>query len=266
MTHMPSGEYQNLKLEVSPEGICYLTLNRPTKYNALNVETITELGKAIEYITDEPSIKVVILTGEGEKAFAAGADINEIANLNEVSARRFVERGQEAFQRIEGCPKPVIAVVSGFALGGGCELAMACHIRIATDSAKFGQPEVNLGLIPGYGGTQRLTMLVGKGRALEMMLAAEPINAQEAYRIGLVNHVLPTKDEAMAKAEALARTMMTKAPVALALVIDSVNAVFLAEDGYQVEANAFANACKTEDFHEGTQAFLAKRPATFTGK
>ena len=266
MAHMPSTDYQNLNLETSPEGICYLTLNRPSKYNALNVDTIVELGKAFEYITDEPTIKVVIMTGEGEKAFAAGADITEIATLNEVSARRFVERGQEAFQRIEGCPKPVIAVENGFALGGGCELAMACHVRIATENAKFGQPEVNLGLIPGYGGTQRLTMLVGKGRALELMLTGDAINAQEAHRIGLVNHVVGTKEEALAKAVTMANTMMTKAPVALSLVIDSVNAVFLAEDGYQVEANAFANACKTTDFHEGTKAFLEKRAPVFTGK
>lgn len=259
-------EYQNIKLEVDASGIAYLTLNRPSKYNALNVETITELGKAFEYIYDEDSVKVVIMTGEGEKAFAAGADISEIANLNELSARKFVERGQDAFQRIEVCPKPVIAVVNGFALGGGCELAMACHVRIATANAKFGQPEVNLGLIPGYGGTQRLTMLVGKGRALELMLTGDAIGAEEAHRIGLVNHVLPTKEDALEKARTMAATIMTKAPQALALVIDSVNAVYLAEDGYQIEANAFANACKTEDFREGTTAFLEKRSASFKGK
>jgi enoyl-CoA hydratase len=259
-------DFNNLKLEIVASGIATLTLNRPTKYNALNVETITELGRAFDYIYDEASIKVVILTGEGEKAFAAGADIGEIANLNELSARKFVERGQEAFQKIESCPKPVIAVVSGFALGGGCELAMACHIRIAASSAKFGQPEVNLGLIPGYGGTQRLTLLVGKGRALELMLTGDAISADEAYRLGLVNHIEADKEAAMTKALQLADKMMTKAPIALGLVIDCANAALLAEDGYQAEANAFANACKTDDFHEGTAAFLEKRSPAFKGR
>jgi enoyl-CoA hydratase len=259
-------EFNHLKLEIAANGVATLILNRPTKYNALTIETISELGKAFVHIYDNPAIKVVILTGEGEKAFAAGADITEIANLKETSARKFVERGQEAFQRIESCPKPIIAVVNGFALGGGCELAMACHIRIATANAKFGLPEVNLGLIPGYGGTQRLTLLVGKGRALELMLTGDSIGADEAYRLGLVNHVSTDKEAALAKANQLATSMMTKAPIALGLVIDCANAAHLAEDGYQAEANAFASACKTEDFREGTAAFLEKRTPVFKGK
>jgi enoyl-CoA hydratase len=259
-------ELHNLKLELSEDGIALLSLNRPTKYNALNVETITELGKVFNYIYDQDKIKVVIMTGEGEKAFAAGADISEIANLTEISARRFVERGQETFQQIENCPKPVIAVVNGFALGGGCELAMACHLRIATANAKFGQPEVNLGLIPGYGGTQRLTLLVGKGRALELMLTGDSIAAKEAHRIGLVNHVCDDKTTALEKAHEIAKAMLAKAPLALGLVIDASNAVYQAEDGYLAEANAFATACKTDDFKEGTTAFLEKRAPVFTGK
>ncbi len=183
--------------------------------NALNHATLEELKAIFENVVDNRGIKAVILTGSGEKAFIAGADISEIASLNEVNARKFAERGQEIFAMIENCHKPVIAVTNGFTLGGGCELAMACHMRIASANAKFGQPEVNLGIIPGYGGTQRLTQLIGRGKANELMMTGDMIGADEAYRLGLVNHVLPTKTEAMEKAEELIGKIMSKAPLAI---------------------------------------------------
>jgi enoyl-CoA hydratase len=248
-------------------GILHLTLNRPDKLNALNIATLQELREAFEQVYDNPEIKAVILTGSGEKAFAAGADIAEIAELNEVNARKFSENGQEIFSMIENCHKPVIALVNGFALGGGCELAMACHLRVATANAKFGQPEVNLGVIPGYGGTQRLTHLVGKGKALEWMMTGEVINAETALQHGLINYICEDKAAAMDKTKSLLQTIMAKAPIAIGLVIDCVNAAFLPdEDGYQTEANGFGNCCKSQDFKEGTTAFLEKRKANFTGE
>jgi enoyl-CoA hydratase len=246
--------------------ILTITLNRPDKLNALNIATLEEIKQAFNKVYDDPSVKAVILTGSGEKAFAAGADISEIAELNEVNARKFSENGQEIFGMIENCRKPVIAVVNGFALGGGCELAMSCHFRIATANARFGQPEVNLGVIPGYGGTQRLTQLVGKGKAMEWMMTAEIINASTALHYGLVNYVEENKEAAIQKATTLLETIMSKAPVAIGLVIDCVNAVFSNEDGYQTEANGFGNCCKTADFKEGTSAFMEKRKANFKGE
>jgi enoyl-CoA hydratase len=226
-----------------------------------------EIGTVMQQVYDSREIKGVIFTGEGEKAFVAGADISEIAALTEVSSRKFSERGQEIFAMIEDCPKPVIAAVNGFALGGGCELAMACHIRVAVESAKFGQPEVNLGLIPGYGGTQRLTQLVGKGKALELMMTADTIAAQEAKSIGLVNHVVKTHAELMPLAESILRKILAKAPLAIEMVISCANAVYnKEEDGYQTEANSFSICCKSEDFKEGTKAFLEKRTAKFMRK
>lgn len=248
-------------------GVLYLTINREDKMNALNYATLGELKEIFEEVVDNRAIKAVILTGAGEKAFVAGADISEIASLNEVNARKFAENGQEIFAMIENCHKPVIAVTNGFTLGGGCELAMACHMRIATANAKFGQPEVNLGIIPGYGGTQRLTLLIGRGKANELMMTGDMIGAEEALTIGLVNHVLPTKAEAMKKAEEIIGKIMSKAPLAIGMIVDCVNAAFLPdEDGFQTEANSFARCVKSGDYKEGTTAFLEKRKPTFKGE
>jgi enoyl-CoA hydratase len=258
--------FENLSLLVKDE-ILMITISRPSKMNALNLRTIEEINTVLQEVYDSKDVKGIIFTGEGDKAFVAGADIAEIAGLTEVSSRKFSEKGQEIFATIENYPKPIIAAVNGFALGGGCELAMACHIRIAVETAKFGQPEVNLGLIPGYGGTQRLTQLVGKGKALELMMTAEMISAQEAKELGLVNHVVSTQDELMAKSEEILKKILTKAPLAIEMVITCVNAVFNKEEnGYQTEANSFSICCKSEDFKEGTKAFLEKRTAIFHRK
>ena len=236
--------------------------------NALNYETMQEIGEAFHYVVDNPKdIRGVILTGAGEKAFVAGADISEFTDLNELNARKFAEEGQEIFQAIEDCHTPVIALVNGFALGGGCELAMAAHMRVAVSTARFGQPEVNLGLIPGYGGTQRLTQLIGKGRAFEFLMSADMISAEQALNYGLVNHVEDSVEGAKAKAVAILNKIAAKAPVAIGLVIDSVNANFDSNtNGYQTEANSFARCFATEDFKEGVDAFLNKRPADFKGE
>lgn len=256
--------YQNLLLSLQ-NGILTITINRADKLNALNIDTVKEIKDAIQQVYDDAAIKGAIITGAGPKAFAAGADITEIAELSEVNARSFSERGQEAFSMIERCNKPVIAAVNGFALGGGCELAMACHMRIASENARFGQPEVNLGLIPGYGGTQRLPQLIGKGKAMELLLTGEMISAQEARALGLVNHVVP-QEELMGRCVETLEKIMTKAPLAIGLVIEGVNAAYnKEEDGYQTEANAFARCCASEDFVEGTNAFIEKRKPNFAG-
>lgn len=248
-------------------GVLYLTINREDKLNALNYATLEEIKSIFEKVVDNKSIKAVIITGAGEKAFVAGADIREIADLNEVNARKFAENGQEIFAMIENCHKPVIAVTNGFTLGGGCELAMACHMRVASANAKFGQPEVNLGIIPGYGGTQRLTHLIGRGKANELMMTGDMVDAHEALRLGLVNYVLPTKAEAMAKAESIVEKIMSKAPLAIGMIVDCVNAVYLPEEnGYQTEANSFARCVKSGDYKEGTSAFLEKRKPVFKGE
>jgi enoyl-CoA hydratase len=259
--------FENLLYDLdAASGILTLTLNRPTKLNALNGATIGEIGKAMQQALDDQQVRGIILTGSGDKAFVAGADIAELAALSEPLARRASEQGQEVFCMIEESPKPIVAAVNGFALGGGCELAMACHLRIAAENARFGQPEVNLGLIPGYGGTQRLTQLIGKGKALELMLTADMVKADEALRLGLVNHVVPSTELLTFTRDLLSR-ILSKAPLAVGLVIDSVNAYFDDErHGYQTEANAFARCFASDDFKEGTQAFLEKRPAAFTGK
>lgn len=259
-------EIKNI-LSEERDGILYLTVNRETKLNALNFATLEELRLIFEEVVDNKKIKAVIITGSGEKAFIAGADISEIAELNELNARKFAENGQEIFSLIETCPKPVIAVVNGFALGGGCELAMACHMRIAAAHAKFGQPEVNLGIIPGYGGTQRLTFLVGRGKANELMMTGDMVDAMEAKALGLVNHVCNTKEDALKKAEEIIRKIMSKAPLAIGMIVDCVNAVFTTnEDGYQIEANSFARCVKSGDYKEGTSAFLEKRKPVFKGE
>lgn len=259
-------DLQNLSL--STEGsILTITINRETKLNALNSATIAELKEVIQSVYDDKDISGVIITGAGDRAFVAGADISEFSELNEMNARKFSEEGQEVFQLIENSQTPFIAVVNGFALGGGCELAMACHMRIATASAKFGQPEVNLGILPGYGGTQRLTQLIGKGRAFEYLMTGEMIDANLALSYGLVNHVMPDKEAALEKATELHTIISQKAPIAIGLVVDCVNAVFNHdENGYQTEANAFARCCGTSDFKEGAAAFLEKRAPGFTGE
>ncbi|WP_162428556.1 enoyl-CoA hydratase/isomerase family protein [Pontibacter pudoricolor] len=256
--------YENLLLNLQ-EGILTITINRADKMNALNIDTVREIKAAMQQVYDDATIKGVIITGAGAKAFVAGADIAEIAELSEVNARNFAERGQEIFSMIEQCNKPVIAAVNGFALGGGCELAMACHMRVATTSAKFGQPEVNLGLIPGYGGTQRLPLLIGRGKAMELMMTGDMITAEEAKALGLVNHVV-APEELFTTCEAILQKIMGKAPLAIGLVIECVNAVFdKEENGFQTEANSFARCCASEDFIEGTNAFLEKRKPAFRG-
>ncbi len=258
------GTYENLLLQLE-EGILTITINRADKMNALNIDTVREIKAAMQQVYDDENVKGVIITGAGEKAFVAGADIAEIAELSEVNARNFAERGQEIFSMIENCNKPVIAAVNGFALGGGCELAMACHMRVATNNAKFGQPEVNLGLIPGYGGTQRLPLLIGRSKALEMMMTGDMISADEARMLGLANHVV-VPDELIATCRAILKKILSKAPLAIGLVIECVNAVFdKEENGYQTEANSFARCCASEDFVEGTNAFLEKRKPVFKG-
>ncbi len=260
------GNYKNLKFELE-DGIVKLTINRPDKLNALNIQTIDEINEAFQEIYDNTDIKAVIVTGAGEKAFVAGADISEIAELNDLSARKFAENGQEVFAAIENCHKPVIALVNGFALGGGCELAMACHMRVATANARFGQPEVNLGIIPGYGGTQRLTQLVGKAKSFELSMTGDMIKAPEALSLGLINHVCEDLETANTRCKEILGKIMAKAPVAVGMVIDCINAVYQNdENGYQTEANGFATCVKTEDFKEGTSAFLEKRAAEFKGE
>ena len=246
--------------------VLLIRINRPESLNALNIELLAELKVLLDETCDNDDIGGIIITGNGDKAFAAGADIKEIAELNELNARNFAEKGQAVFQTIENYPKPVFAAVNGYALGGGCELAMACHCRVASENAIFGQPEVNLGLIPGYGGTQRLTQLVGKGRALELMLTGNSIDAAEAWRIGLVNHVEESIEALMVKTLIFMNKALSKAPLALSMVISSTNASWTHEDGYLVEANSFARCCGTADFKEGTSAFIEKRKPVFKGK
>jgi len=260
--------FANLLYELDANsGILTITLNRPTKLNALNAATITELGQAIDQARADASVRGILLTGSGEKAFVAGADIAELAQLSGPGAQEASAKGQAVFRRFETSPKPVVAAVNGFALGGGCELAMACHIRVAAENARFGQPEVNLGLLPGYGGTQRLVQLVGKGKALELLLTADQIKADEAVRLGLANHVVP-QAELISFCKSLLTKVLGKAPQAVGFTIDCVNTFFDegGEAGYSAEAAAFGQAFGTADFKEGTAAFLEKRPAVFTGK
>jgi enoyl-CoA hydratase len=257
--------YQLLTLTVS-DRIATLTVNRPEKLNALNEATIGELGAAIEELRARSDVAGIILTGAG-RAFIAGADISELAGKDAMALLALAQRGQHIFRRFETSPKPVIAAVNGFALGGGCELAMACHVRIAAEAAKFGQPEVKLGVIPGYGGTQRLPRLVGKGRALQLLLTGEMIDAQEALRIGLVNRVVAS-DELLGVATAMMQQMLANAPLALALCIDAVNRGVESdlESALTLEATQFGLLGATGDKAEGTRAFLEKRAAQFTGR
>jgi enoyl-CoA hydratase len=258
--------FENLLYE-KRNGIGYVTVNRPEKLNALNQKTMDELRECFEGIERDDEVRAVILTGAGEKAFVGGADINELAVQTPVEGKETSVRGQKILDLIEHLGKPVIAAINGYALGGGCELALACTLRIASENARLGQPEVKLGLIPGYAGTQRLTRLVGKGRALEMVLSGDPISAAEAYRIGLVNQVVPPHD-LIATAEKLAQKITANAPLAVKFALEAVNhgLEMTQAEGQFLEANLFALCCTTADMKEGTRAFLEKRLARFTGK
>ena len=259
-------DYQNLVYAVE-DSVALVTVNRPEKYNALNRAVIGDLEQCVGEIERDAAVRVVILTGAGEKAFVAGADISELAVLGPLEAKEHAARGQRLFTRIENLSKPVIAAINGFALGGGLELAMACSIRIASENAKIGQPEVKLGIVTGYGGTQRLPRLVGKGAALGMLLTGDPISAQEAYRIGLVEQVVP-QAELLATVRQWASRMVANAPASVALTLAAVNAglEMPLDEAMAFEASQFGLSCTTEDMREGTRAFLEKRKAQFTGR
>jgi enoyl-CoA hydratase len=249
------------------DGIAFVTINRPDKLNALNDQVMAELGQAADRITSDDAIRGVILTGAGPKAFVAGADIADLAKQGPFDGKARALRGQGVLRRLETCGKPVVAAVNGFALGGGCELAMACHIRIASDTAKFGQPEVKLGIAPGYGGTQRLPRLVGKGRALQLILTGEMIDAAEAYRIGLVNRVVPAAELA-AESEKLVRGILAMGPLAVRLSLEAVERGLdmSMDEGLLLEANHFGLLAATADMKEGLTAFLEKRAPKFAGQ
>jgi enoyl-CoA hydratase len=258
--------YSTLLLEIR-DTIAFLTINRPDKLNALNDQVVSELHQAALALKADDSVRGVVLTGSGPKAFVAGADIGDLAKQGVMDGRQRALNGQQMLYAIERMGKPVLAAVNGFALGGGCELSMACHIRIASENARFGQPEVNLGITPGYGGTQRLPRIVGKGNALYMLLTGEHVNAADALRMGLVSKVVP-QDQLMAEAEKTMKAIVAKGPVALALTMDAVDRGLetTLEEGMRIEADAFGLVASTQDMKEGLTAFLEKRPAKFTGK
>jgi enoyl-CoA hydratase len=259
-------QFENIKFEKKNQ-IAYVTVTRPKVLNALNMATMSELHQAFSMVRVDDDIRVAILSGDGPKAFIAGADINELSTQGPVEGKEYAQRGQAVLDLIENCGKPVIACVNGFALGGGCEVAMACTMRLASDNAKFGQPEVKLGIIPGYGGTQRLPRLVGKGLALQILLSGEMISAHEAHRIGLVNEIVP-QEELISRAEAIAAKIIANGPLACRYVIEAVNKgmEMTLQEGLFLEASLFGLSCATEDKNEGTKAFLEKRAAQFKGK
>ncbi len=257
--------FENL-LTTIENGILTITINRPDKLNALNKKTVQEIGAAVKNAEADNEVKAIILTGSGQKSFVAGADIAEFVGLSIEQGKALAQAGQDVFKSIETCSKPVVAAVNGFALGGGCELSMACHLRIASDNAKFGQPEVNLGLIAGYGGTQRLIQYIGKTKATELHMTADMINAEQALNLGLVNYVVP-QDQLIAKCVEIIEKIKSKSPKAITGVINSVNAYFEnGVDGFSAEIEEFGKCFGTDDFKEGTSAFLEKRKANFTGK
>lgn len=259
-------DFQTLLYDVDAHGIATITLNRPDSLNALNRQLVGELGKAMRGAKNDPAVRGVVVTGAGEKAFAAGADISEFAGMEPLEAHRFALRGQAVFNSIETMPKPVVAAVNGFALGGGCELAMACHLRVASDSAQFGQPEVQLGLIAGFGGTQRLPRLVGHGIATELLLTGDRITADRAERIGLVNKVVASGD-LMDAARGFVTTIASKAPVAVAMSLQALRAADLPlAQGLAHEAALFGQCVATEDFAEGVGAFLNRQTPEFQGR
>lgn len=258
--------YQNIELE-REGGIALIRVNRPKKLNALNTETLGELDRAFAKVASDDEVRGVILTGAGDRAFVAGADIAELAELDPVAAREHALRGQALCTAIEELGKPVVAAVNGFALGGGCELAMACTVRVASEKARFGQPEVKLGVIPGFGGTQRLGRLVGRGVALELLLTGEMVDAAEALRIGLVNRVAPP-EEVLPQSRELVEKMAAQAPLAVRYILESVHhgLEMPLEEGLFLEANLFGVTFGTEDMKEGTRAFLEKREPVFRGR
>src|SRR5690242_3403891 len=243
------------------KNIFIITINRPDKLNALNKKVLDELNDAVQEIYNDTNIHAAIITGAGNKAFVAGADIAEFTALKDDDGKLLAKKGQDIFFKIENCSKPIVAAVNGFALGGGCELAMSCHFRLASNNAKFGQPEVNLGLIPGYGGTQRLTMLVGKGKAMELMMTGNMIGADEAKSVGLVNYV-ESAENLIPKTKEILKTILSKSPIAIAKVIEAVNFYFKKE-GFEEEAKLFGEVFMSEDKKEGTTAFLEKRKPVF---
>lgn len=256
--------YQTLLTSLE-KGILIITINRPDKLNALNKTVLDELNTELDEVYSNKEIKSVIITGAGPKAFVAGADISEFNGLNKEEAMSMAKKGQDIFFKIENSPKPIVAAVNGFALGGGCELAMSCHFRIASENAKFGQPEVNLGLIPGYGGTQRLVQLIGKGRANELLMSANMIDAATAFLYGLVNYVVKP-EELLIKANSILILINSKAPLAVAGCIKAANAVFdETQNGFETEIQEFGNCFVTDDMKEGVAAFLEKRKANFKG-
>ena len=248
-------------------GTLIITINRPDKMNALNKDVIEELGKALDEVYNNSEVKTAIITGAGEKAFVAGADISEFSSLGADGGMALAKKGAMlVFDKIEDCPKPVVAAVNGFALGGGCELAMACHFRVASSNAKFGQPEVNLGLIPGYGGTQRLTKLVGRGKSMELNMTGDMIGADEAKALGLVNHVVPL-EELLTKTKEILQKIQAKAPLAVSKIIECVNDAANGDHkGFEKEIARFGQCFTTEDAKEGASAFLEKRKPSFKGK
>jgi len=258
--------YQNLLVQVQ-DRIGRITVNRPEKLNALNRTTLEEIDAAVAAMASDPAVGAVLLTGAGAKAFIAGADINELARQSPVEGREYTLFGQGVLDRIECLGKPVLAAVNGYALGGGCEIALACTLRFASTTARFGQPEVNLGIIPGYGGTQRLARLIGRGKAQEMILTGEMIDAAEAHRIGLVNGVVPP-EELISRTESVARTILSKGPLAVRYALDAVHRGLgmPAREGLAYEAALFSVLCASEDMKEGTKAFLEKRKAEFRGR
>lgn len=255
--------FENLLTSIE-NGILTITINRPDKLNALNKKTVREIGVAIKNGESDNTVKAIILTGSGQKSFVAGADITEFVGLTVEQGKQLAKAGQDVFRSIETCSKPVVAAVNGFALGGGCELSMACHLRIASQNAKFGQPEVNLGLIAGYGGTQRLIQYIGKTKAIELHMTGELINAEQALHLGLVNYVVP-QEQLLAKCNELLDKIKSKAPKAITGVINSVNAYFYS-DGFDAEIEEFGKCFATDDFKEGTSAFIEKRKAEFAGR
>ncbi|HET9744463.1 MAG TPA: enoyl-CoA hydratase-related protein [Chitinophagaceae bacterium] len=257
--------YQTLLTSLE-NNVLTITINRPEKLNALNKEVFTDLENVINELEKNDGVRSAIITGAGSRAFVAGADITEFGGLSKGQAVAMAKRGQDIFFKIERCDKPIVAAVNGFALGGGCELSMACHFRIASENAKFGQPEVNLGLIPGYGGTQRLVQLIGKGRAIELLISATMIDAQTALQYGLVNYVVK-QEELLSKARSILETINTKAPLAIAACIKAANAVYdETVNGFDLEIKEFGDCFDSEDMKEGTSAFLEKRKAEFKGK
>lgn len=258
--------YENIKTE-QRDNLLVITIDRPKVLNALNAKTVEEIGRAFAAAREDDSVRCVIVTGAGEKAFVAGADINELAKMTPIVGKFVSEQGQNVFLQIERFPKPVIAAINGFALGGGCELALACHIRIASDKAQIGLPEVTLGIIPGYGGTQRMVRLLGKGKAFELVCSGERIGAAEAERIGLVNKVV-APDQLMSAAEEMAKKIASRSPVAVRAAIEAINSGsdMAFEEGQTLEATLFGLLCATEDMKEGMAAFLEKRQANFPGR